>query len=282
MNLTIYNKDVSEGLIEIPTGTIDLVITSPPYWNLKDYNHPKQIGLNLTYKHYINELKKVFTECMRVIKEDSFICINVADIRTGKYKQSGRPRLYPIQSSLIQFFVEEMDFDLFQHFIWEKNSVKTEKKIHGSICTGEYKNYAVPPFLYNDLSIEHILIFRKPGIRKRASIEARQESKYNLLEKSLLQEWLKPVWKINSPRKGDHKATFPIEIVNRLIKTLSLQGDTVLDPFVGTGTTLLSAYRNQRNSIGYEINEDYLLNIVTELDLNKTNYGYCSANETNE
>jgi DNA modification methylase len=268
LNITVYHKDVTKGMEEIQTGTIDLIITSPPYWNLKDYNHPKQLGLNITYKHYMKLLQKVLIECMRVIKVDSFICINVGDVRTAKYIQSGRPRIYSIQSSIIHLF-EEMDFDLYQHFIWEKNSVKKEKKIHGSVCQGEYKGYAVPPFLYTDLSTEHILVFRKPGIRERSPMEERQRNKHSVLDKKLLQDWLKPVWRINSPpKKGIHKATFPNEVVYRLIKLFSLHGETILDPFVGTGTTLKCANENERKAIGYEINLDYIKPFIDEYQLN--------------
>ncbi|MBB6451628.1 site-specific DNA-methyltransferase (adenine-specific) [Salirhabdus euzebyi] len=274
MDITVYNKDVTKGMEEIDTGSVDLIITSPPYWNLKDYKHPKQLGLNLTYKHYLVVLEKVLLECMRVIRHDAFICINVGDVREkAKESITQRPRLYSIQASIINYFLT-MDFDLFQHFIWEKHSVKKDNLIHGSTCNGKYKDFAVPPFLYSDLNTEHILVFRKPGIRKRPTLEERQSSEHNLIKKITLQDWLHPVWKINSPRKGQHKGTFPKEIPHRLIKIFSLKGETVLDPFAGTGTTLVSAIENQRNAIGYELNSDFIQPFIDEYELTKRSYEF--------
>ncbi|MBT2677368.1 site-specific DNA-methyltransferase [Bacillus sp. ISL-35] len=264
MDLTIYNKD-SSCMDEIQTGTIDLIITSPPYWNLKNYEHPEQLGFNVSYKQYLYQLKKHFHECMRVLKEDSFICINVGDIRSGKYKETGRPRLYSIQSDIISFFTVEMDFDLFQHFIWEKFGVKKGEKsklIYGSVGKGEYKDFGVPPFLYNDLLTEHILVFRKPGNRKREINYEQQAEAQNLIPKEILKDWLHPIWKINPSRHNLHKATFPDEIAMRLIRLFSLKNDIVLDPFAGTGTTLRNATEQGRNAIGYELNTNYIKDII--------------------
>ncbi|MFJ5717290.1 DNA-methyltransferase [Neobacillus sp. NPDC093127] len=264
MDLTIYNKDSSR-MSEIKSGTIDLIITSPPYWNLKDYEHPEQLGLNLSYKQYLYQLKKHFYECMRVLKEDAFICINVGDIRSGRYKETGRPRLYSLQSDIINFFTEEMDFDLFQHFIWEKLGVKKGAKstiIYGSVGKGGYKDFGFPPFLYTDLLTEHILVFRKPGNRKRDVIDRLKEQSLNLIPKEILKEWLHPIWKINSLKHISHKATFPDEIAIRLIRLFSLENETVLDPFSGTGTTLRNAIELGRNAIGYELNANYINELI--------------------
>lgn len=266
---------------EIATASVDFILTSPPYWNLVDYKHPNQIGNNVSYKHYLHQLKKTLLECMRVIKEDSMICLVVGDIRTGKYKQTGRPRLYSIQSSIIQFFTEEMDFDLFQHFIWEKYGVKKGEKsslIYGSVCRGKYKDFGVPPFLYTDLLSEHILVFRKPGIRERPPIEERQKDNLNLISKDELNTWLKPIWKINSNKDPLHRATFPYSLANQLIKLYTLKGDIVLDPFAGTGTALKCAIDLERNAIGYEINLTYFENLIKEYQL-KADGKFCFFNE---
>ncbi|MBM7660412.1 site-specific DNA-methyltransferase (adenine-specific) [Bacillus mesophilus] len=264
LDITIYNKD-SSSMSEIGNSTIDLIVTSPPYWFLKDYDNPGQLGLNMTYQQYLNQLKLHLHECIRVLKIDSFICINIADVRTGEYKKSGRPRIYPIQSDLINFFTREMDLDLYQHFIWEKYGVKKGEKaslIRGSVGKGKFKEYGIAPFLYTDLLTEHILVFRKPGNRDRGPIDQRQDEEMNRIPKEKLQEWLNPIWKINSAKHQFHKAIFPDEVVRRLIKLFSLKNDTILDPFCGIGTTMRVANELQRNSIGYELNQKYIMDIA--------------------
>lgn len=259
---------------ELATGSVDLIITSPPYWNLKDYKHPKQLGKSQTYKHFLYVLKQNLIECMRVLKEDSFACFIVGDIRTSKYSSTGRPKLYSLQSSLIHFLTEEMDLDLFSHFIWHKYGIKQGEKesiVYGSVCTGEYKGWAVPPFLYTDLLTEYILVFRKPGMRKRASAGERQRESLNLISKDELREWLDPVWKINSPTNSKHRATFPAELVKRLIRLFSLKGDIILDPFTGTGTTLSTAIEHHRNAIGYELNLEPLEDLIKDYSLKRDN-----------
>ncbi len=271
----MYNKDSTVGMNEFQTGSIDLIVTSPPYWNIIDYNHPDQLGKGLTYKMFLENLKKNLFECMRVLKEDAFICIVVGDVRTGDYKQNGRPRIYSLQSSIIEYFTEEMDFDLFQHFIWEKYGVKKRKgpNIYGSVGTGKNKDKAVPPLLYSDLIMEHILVFRKPGKRSRGTIPERLTQEENILMKNDLVEWLNPIWKIHSPPNPKHPATFPDDLTYRLIKLFSLKDDKVLDPFAGTGTTLINALKLNRNAYGYEISKEY-----TEIIKNNLNLKYIDEN----
>ncbi|ADU29405.1 DNA-methyltransferase [Evansella cellulosilytica] len=277
MDLKLYNKDSTVDMNEIQTGTIDLIVTSPPYWNLIDYSHPDQLGKGLSYKMFMKKIKKNLFECMRVLKEDAFICIVVGDVRTGEYKQNGRPRIYSLQSSLIEYFTEEMDFDLFQHFIWEKFGVKKGNgpNIYGSVGTGKNKDKAVGPLLYSDLIMEHILVFRKPGKRSRGSIAERLSHKENILMKEELVEWLNPVWKIHSPHNSKHPATFPDELCKRLILLFSLKDDKVLDPFAGTGTTLINALNLGRNAYGYEINPKYIDIIKSNINLS-LGYKYLS------
>jgi DNA modification methylase len=279
LELKLYNKDSTDGLKEIQTGSIDLIITSPPYWNIVDYSHPDQLGKGMTYKMFLKILKRNFFECMRVLKEDAFICIIVGDVRTGEYKQTGRPRIYSLQSNIIEHFTEEMDFDLFQHFIWEKYGVKKGKgpNIYGSVGTGENKDKAVPPLLYSDLIMEHVLIFRKPGKRNRGTILERLANQENVIIKSDLIEWLNPVWKIHSPPDPTgHPATFPDELIYRLVKLFSLKDDKVLDPFAGTGTTLKIAKKLGRNAYGYELNSSYVEIAKDKLGLKYVNNQYLS------
>ena len=281
MDLKIFIKDSTKDMSEIDTNSIDLIITSPPYWDIIDYNHPNQLGRGLTYKHFLQLLKSNFLECMRVVKEDSFIAIIVGDIRKGGkeiFNKDERPRVYPFHSDIINYFIE-MDFELFQQFIWQKTSVKKGEKgkiLYGSRGTGEFIEYAAPPFLYTDLSVEHILVFRKPGNKQKRDFTFRLTDEFTRIPIEKAKEWMNPVWKIESPRNKKHKATFPNEIATRLIKLFSMRNDLVLDPFCGTGTVIKEAIKLQRNAIGYELSQDFLSDLSVELDLTKTDFGYCN------
>lgn len=268
MGIKIYNKNSIENMKEINTNSIDLVITSPPYWDIKDYKSDEQLGLGLTYKCYLELLKKNIFECMRVLKEVGFCVFNVADIRKNVSKSKySRSKIYPIHSDLIQYFIS-MDFEFFSHTIWKKESVKKGDKgkiIYGSVD----KEYIYPPYVYNDLSIEHILVFRKPGNQRNLP---KLNERVDKFLKEDIEDWFTPIWNINpSSHNKDHPATFPDELVNRIINLYSIKGDTILDPFCGTGTTLKVANELQRNAIGYEINLGYLTTIIKDMQMTNNN-----------
>jgi len=276
--LKIFIKDSTINMSELDTNSVDLIITSPPYWDAIDYGYPNQLGKGLTYRHFFLLLERNFLECMRIVKEDSFIAIVVGDLRKGgkNFNKNERPKIYPFHSDIISFFIK-MDFEFFQHFIWKKPSVKKGKKgkiVYGSVGNGELKGFAAPPLLYTDLSIEHVLVFRKPGNKQNRDFNFRISDEYTRIPIEIAKEWMNPVWTIDSPRDQNHPATFPKEIASRLIKLYSVRSDTVLDPFCGTGTLLKEAFALKRNAIGFELNEEYLLNLSTELNLKRTDYGY--------
>lgn len=264
---------------DVKTNSIDLILTSPPYWDIKDYNNDLQLGLGLTYRAYIELLKKNMFECMRVLKEDGFCIFNVADIRRNVGdSMKCRSKMYPIHSDIIQYFIS-MDFDLYSHTVWKKESVKKGEK--GKIIYGAVdEDYIYPPYIYNDLSIEHILVFRKPG-RKRKLLPLKERSDKFL--KKDTEEWMSPVWDISpSTHKKEHPATFSTELVSRLIKLYSIKGDTVLDPFCGTGTALKIAKELERNAIGYEINLEYIKPFIESLNMKKFESEYIYNKSTEE
>lgn len=276
MDLIIYNRDSTKDMAEIETASVDLILTSPPYWNIKNYDNRNQLGLGLTYEHFIYMLKKNLIECMRVLKEDRLAIFIVGDVRTiagyGGRATNSRPRVFSIQSEIIQYF-NEMGFDTFAHLIWHKTSVKKGRKCN--LLYGAVKdNYIYPPFIYTDLSIEHILIFRKPG-DKRELLPLKERGDGIL--KETIGDWLNPIWNIEPSRNDEHPATFPPELVKRLILMFSLRNDIVLDPFCGTGTTLEQAIQLDRKSIGYEINERYLMRIINKYKLKCEGIKYYSS-----
>ena len=261
MKVEIYGKD-SRSMSEVPTGSIDLIVTSPPYWDIVDYNNTNQLGKGLTYQLFIKLLQDCLIECMRVLKEDGFAAFIVGDIRkesrySGKY---GRPKLFSLHSDIINYFTC-MDFDFFQHFIWKKYSINKEE---GKIIFGSAdKNYGYPPYLYTELLIEHILIFRKPG-KKRVLVPYAQRSSGDKIPKEIVRSWLDPVWLIDSPVHPRHPAICAPEVINRIIRLYSLEGDTVLDPFAGVGTTVHKALELNRNAIAFEIKTEYVNEIVSK------------------
>lgn len=277
MYIKIYNKSCVDDMKEIKTSSIDLILTSPPYWDIKDYNVDKQLGCGLTYRCYLELLKKNIFECMRVLKEDRFCIFNVADIRKNVSKsKDARPKIYPIHSDLIQYFIS-MDFEFLSHTIWKKESVKKGEK--GKIIYGCVdKEYIYPPYVYNDLSIEHILVFRKPGQKRKLPKLGERLDKF---PKKDIQDWMSPVWNINpAVHKKDHPATFPDELVRRLISLYSIKGDTILDQYCGTGTTLKVAKELDRNAIGYEINRGYIKPFIESMNMQQNGLSYIYNNLT--
>lgn len=255
MEYIIYNKSCLEGIKEVKNNSINLIITSPPYWDLKDYGHDEQLGLGMTYEYYFDSLKNILKECVRVLKNDSFCVINVADIRRNlNDSQDSRPKIISLHCDIINYF-QSMGLDFFAHYIWRHKINHSSGKIYGAQKNG----ILYPPYVYNELSMEHILVFRKGGPQRKLPKLEDREDKFSLDEKS---DWLQPIWDINSSKCALHPATFPEELVERLICLYSITGDTILDPFCGTGTTLVIADKLNRSCIGYEINLNFLQMLI--------------------
>lgn len=262
--MKIYNKSSLDGMVEIVTNSIDLILTSPPYWDLKDYGDSKQLGLGVTYETYLRFLYNNILACSRVLKSDAFCVFNVADIRKNlSGNKNDRPKVYSIQSYIIREF-QKLGLELFSHIIWEKNSVKKGEKgkiIYGSVD----KHYIYPPYAYNDLSIEHILVFRKPGTKRELPKLIDRKDK---IPKNEIGDLYNSIWKFNeSTNDKNHPAAFPKEFAKRIIKMYSVEEDMVLDPFVGSGTTLDEAIKLGRIATGYELNLSFLDDIISKYKL---------------
>ncbi len=228
--------------------SVQLAVTSPPYWQLKDYGNASQIGYNDTYEEYINNLNLVWREVYRVLERGCRLCINIGDqfARSAYY---GRYKVIPIRTEIIRF-CETIGFDYMGAVIWQK--VTTTNTTGGATIMGSF------PFPRNGIlkiDYEYILVFRKGGTSKKVEKERKERSRLTT------EEWNRYFtghWKFPGEKQDSHLAVFPVELPDRLIKMFSFTEDTVLDPFLGSGTTSLSAKRLERNSIGYEINEEYL------------------------
>jgi len=244
---------------EIPDESVHLVITSPPYWQLKDYGDGKQIGFNDSYQEYINNLNLVWNECHRVLHKGCRLCINIGD-QFARSVYYGRYKVIPIRTEIIKF-CESAGFDYMGAIIWQK--VTTCHTTGGATVMGSF------PYPRNGiikLDYEFILIFKKYGNPPKVSREIKEKSK---LTEEEWNQYFAGHWNFPGEKQDKHLAMFPEELPRRLIKMFSFVGDTVLDPFLGSGTTALAARNLGRNSIGCEINEEFLPVIQDKLGLNQ-------------
>lgn len=251
MNISTYHKIIigdSRDMKEVPDKSVHLIITSPPYWQLKDYGSKDQIGFNDSYEDYINNLSLVWKECHRVLHNGCRLCINIGD-QFARSVYYGRYKIIPIRTEIIKF-CETIGFDYMGAIIWQKPT--TMNTTGGASVMGSF------PYPRNGIikiDYEFILIFKKPGDPPKISKELKEKSK---LTKEEWNEYFSGHWRFNGVKQSGHLAMFPEELPKRLIKMFSFIGDTVFDPFLGSGTTSLAAINLNRSSIGYEINEKFL------------------------
>jgi DNA modification methylase len=238
--------------------SVHLVVTSPPYWQLKDYGPKQQIGYNDSYQDYINNLNLVWNECYRVLHKGCRLCINIGD-QFARSVYYGRYKIIPIRTEIIKF-CETIGFDYMGAIIWQK--VTTCNTTGGATVMGSF------PYPRNGivkLDYEFILIFKKLGKPPRVSNQAKEKSR---LSKDEWNQYFYGHWNFSGEKQSQHLAPFPEELPRRLIKMFSFVGDTVLDPFLGSGTTSLAALNLSRNSVGYEINREYRYVIKQRLQKN--------------
>ncbi len=245
----------------MPGESVQLVVTSPPYWQLKDYGHKGQIGYNDTYEEYINNLNLVWNECFRVLSPGCRLCVNIGD-QFARSVYYGRYKIIPIRTEIIKF-CETAGFDYMGAIIWQK--VTTTNTTGGATIMGSF------PYPRNGivkLDYEFVLIFKKLGISPKVSMERKEKSKLTTKEWN---EYFYGHWNFPGERQGQHLAAFPEELPRRLVRMFSFTEDTVLDPFLGSGTTALAARNLGRHSIGYEINPKFLPVIKEKLGIEKEN-----------
>jgi len=238
----------SRNMEEIEDRSIDLIITSPPYWQLKDYGVNNQIGFNDSYEAYINNLNLVWDECYRVLNNGCRLCINIGD-QFARSVYYGRYKIIPIRTEIIKF-CEIRGFDYMGAIIWQKET--TMNTSGGGSVMGSF------PYPRNGIikiDYEFILIFKKSGKSKPVDKQLKNAS---VLSKKEWFEYFSGHWNFGGTKQDKHLAMFPKELPKRLIKMFSFVQDTILDPFVGSGTTSVVAKELERNSIGYEINREYI------------------------
>ncbi len=252
----------SRSLNQIKDKSVQLVITSPPYWQLKDYGPKDQIGFNDSYEEYINNLNLVWQECNRVLADGCRLCINIGD-QFARSVYYGRYKVIPIRTEIIRF-CESLGMDYMGAIIWQKTT--TMNTSGGGAVMGSF------PYPRNGIlkmDYEFILLFKKLGNAPKPTPQQKAASEMTKEEWS---QYFSSHWNFNGVKQMGHIAMFPEELPKRLIKMFSFVGETVLDPFAGSGTTSLAAKRLGRNSIGYEINKDFAPIIREKLCADQMNF----------
>jgi DNA modification methylase len=237
----------------LPDQSVHLVLTSPPYWTLKQYNESDaQLGSVDDYETFLAEIDRVWSHCYRVLVPGGRLVCVVGDVCLSRRKNNGRHTVVPLHAS-IQEHCRQMGFDNLAPIIWHKIANAT-LEVAGSGGGFLGKPYEPNAVIKND--IEFILMERKPGgYRSPQAIERAM----SVIPDQLHKLWFRQIWTdVTGASTRNHPAPFPVELATRLIRMFSFVGDTVLDPFLGSGTTALAAWRTGRNSIGVEVDADYL------------------------
>ncbi len=257
-NHKIYFGD-SRALNKIEDKSVQLIITSPPYWQLKDYGSNNQIGFNNSYEEYINNLNLVWMECERILSEGCRLCINIGD-QFARSVYYGRYKVVPIRTEIIRF-CETLKMDYMGAIIWQKAT--TMNTSGGGAIMGSF------PYPRNGIlkiDYEFILIFKKLGNPPKPTLEQKENS---IMTKEEWNQYFSSHWNFSGVKQSEHIAMFPEELPKRLIKMFSFSGETIFDPFLGSGTTTLAAKNLGRNSIGYEINKEFESIIKEKLNINQ-------------
>jgi DNA modification methylase len=237
----------------IPSNSVELIVTSPPYWTLKKYEtRSGQLGEVSEYEAFLDELDKVWRHCARVLVEGGRICCVVGDVCIPRRKD-GRHRVMPLHAD-IQVRARRMGLDCLTPILWHKiANGATEAEGNGAGFYG--KPYQPGAVVKND--VEHILFLRKPGEYRTTSM---LQKALSMMTREEMRTWFRSFWadlKGASTRDG-HPAPYPVELAERLIRMFSFAGDTILDPFLGVGSTSIAAIRAGRHSIGNEIEPKYI------------------------
>lgn len=241
----------------IPNESVHLIVTSPPYWNLKRYNESdNQLGHIDDYETFLLQLNKVWSEAHRILVPGGRLICVVGDVCLSR-KKFGRHVVVPLHAN-IAVNCRKIGFDNLNPIIWHKISNASYEVNKGGGFLG--KPYEPNAIIKND--IEFILMQRKPGGYRKPSDFQRKMSK---LSKNEYDKWFQQFWRITGASTKLHPAPFPLELTYRLIRMFSFWGDTVVDPFCGTGTTMAAAMRSGRNSIGVEIDPAYCESTLNRL-----------------
>lgn len=257
-NEPIYLNTIFVGSAEkmdaVPDGVVDLTVTSPPYWNAIDYrSHTSDPTYNYrtrktehTYEEYLGFLSRCFREVYRVHRPGTFVAVII-----GTILQDGSH--IPLPHHFVRV-MEDIDFEFHEEILWHKCTAGIRR-------AGTFIQHPFPGYYHPNIMTEHILIFRKPGepIYRKRSLQQKEHNR-TPIDSLFTHDIANNIWNIAPVPPGvvDHPCPFPEEIPDRLIKLFSYSGDLVLDPFVGSGTTLKVAKHLGRNFVGYDVEPKYV------------------------
>ena len=241
----------SRGASHLAENSIHLVVTSPPYWTLKRYNErDDQLGHVVDYDAFIGALDAVWKHCYRALVPGGRLVVNVGDVCLSRKKNNGRHTVVPLHAT-IQEHCKQIGFDNLAPIIWHKIANANYEVSGGGGFLG--KPYEPNAVIKND--IEFVLMQRKPGGYRRPS---QQERLLSVISAENYQLWFRQIWSdLRGTSTAKHPAPYPVEFAERLVRMFSFVGDTVLDPFCGSGTTMVAALKHGRNSLGVELDPAY-------------------------
>jgi DNA modification methylase len=251
----------ARSMASLPPNSLHLVLTSPPYWTLKEYRASDgQMGHIESYDEFLTELDKVWTHCFRALVPGGRLVCVVGDVCLSRRKNAGRHTVVPLHAS-IQEHCRAIGFDNLAPIIWHKisNAAYEADGAGGGFLGKPFEPNAV---IKND--IEFLLMERKPGGYRSPDVATRVLS---VISAENHQKWFQQIWSgLTGASTRNHPAPYPLELADRLIRMFSFVGDTVLDPFLGTGTTAAAAAKAGRNSIGFEVDEHYYQEAVKRVE----------------
>jgi DNA modification methylase len=249
--------------------SVHLIVTSPPYWTLKEYRDTEgQLGHLSDYEEFLRELDRVWKRCYRALVPGGRLICVVGDVCLSRRKNNGRHTVVPLHAA-IQERCRKIGYDNLAPIIWHKiSNAAFEADGNGSFLGKPYEPNSV---IKND--IEFILMERKPGGYRSPSVATRILS---VISDKNHKDWFQQIWQgLPGASTRQHPAPYPVELAERLVRMFSFVGDTVLDPFLGTGTTSVAAMRNGRNSIGIELDPHYFGLARKRLEDSRGIFGEC-------
>jgi len=250
----LYIGDSFEVLQKLPDSFFQLMVTSPPYWNVRDYGHDRQIGFYDTLDEYLKKLDRIWKEVVRTLLPDGKIALNIANIY---YSEPNEKRRTTANLSMLlwQQLNEISDLRFMGTIYWQKTTSRSGAVLFGS--------YPYPTNFMISNAVEPIHIFRKIGKRK-VDKKIKEKSKVTLEE---FREFRDAIWNDINGVTDKHSAAYPVQLPKRLIRMFSFWGDWILDPFLGSGSTMRAAKELDRNSVGIELNPDFLPIIKEKMEL---------------
>jgi site-specific DNA-methyltransferase (adenine-specific) len=241
-------------LREVKDASVHLIVTSPPYWTLKSYGAESsgQLGALDDYEEFVAELDKVWRECLRTLVPGGRLCVVVGDVCVSR-KEFGRHLVLPLHSD-IQTGSRTAGFDVLTPIIWDKvaNGARESKRAGSGFYGKPYQPNGV---IKNDR--EYILLMRKGGEYRQPE---RLQKALSMLTDAEVQAWFRSAWSDvpGASTENGHPAPYPVALAERLILLFSFAGDTVLDPFCGSGSTAVASISTGRNSISFDIEREYV------------------------